>query len=296
MLPNKFSYNVATWLTYLSPKLNTYKRYYATYHKLPNLKQPKTFDEKILWMKLNRFENDALVRQCADKWTVRQYVEQCGCPEILNDLYATWNSIDEIDWDKLPQKFVIKMNVGCGYNLICPDKSKLDIVEARQKLKLWEKDCTTYWRQHSEMQYKNIPVKILCERFLETDDGLLPADYKLFCFNGVPKYVMLCTKRETGHPEFYFFDKDRKLIRLNKRGLAAPDDFSLDMPEAYNQLFRYAEKLSKGFPFVRADFYIEHNRIIFGELTFTPTGGIDKNIPYEQNLFLGNLMQLPIDK
>lgn len=292
MIPKKVNDAILPWLTRISPRLNTYRRYYHAYHKFPDLKNPRTFDEKLLWLKLNRYGTDLLVRQCADKWAVRRFVEERGCKEILNDLIGVYDTEEQIDWQGLPQQFVMKMNVGCGYNLVCTDKSKLNIEEARDKVKKWEKEYPSFWLKFSELQYKDVPGKILCERFITSDDGLLPADYKLFCFDGEAKYVMLCTKRETGHPEFYFFDRDRKLVRLNKRGLAAPDDLTVDFPPAYDQLFCYAEKLSKGFPFVRADFYIERDRIIFGELTFTPCTGIDDNIPPEQNSFIGSLIKI----
>lgn len=284
---------IVLWLCRVSPEFNVRRQYYLIYHKKLRLRNPQTFDEKLQWLKLKKYAFDPLVKQCADKYAVRQYVKDSGCDDILNELYAVYNSVDEIDWNKLPHSFVIKLNVGCGYNLICRDKEKLNIEETKIKLTQWVNESRYFYQRFSEMQYKDVPLRIICERLLETEDGSLPVDYKVFCFDGVAKYVMLCTKRHTGTPEFYFFDRNKKLVRLNKRGLAAPNDFSIEMPKLYDDLFTYAELLSKGFPFVRADFYINQDHIIFGELTFTPCTGIDPNIPYEQNLFLGNLIHLP---
>ena len=168
-------------LARLSPELNTRRIYYSYYHKAINLKAPETFDEKIQWLKLNRYGHDPLIRQCADKYAVRQFVADRGCSETLNDLYAVYTSVDEICWDKLPQKFVLKMNTGSGYNLVCADKSKLDIDASKAKLRRWCRESRDFYMRFSEMQYKDIEPKILCERFIESDDGLLPADYKLFC-------------------------------------------------------------------------------------------------------------------
>lgn len=281
--------------THISPTFNTKVTYLGKFHRPIDLEDPKTLDEKIQWLKLNTYLGDPLVTQCADKYAVRQYVEKCGCQEILNDLYYSWDSVDEIKWDELPDKFVIKWNFGCGQNLICRDKSKLDEMETKKLLKEWRKKHKTTWKLYSEMQYKGITPKLVCEKLIETDTGDLPLDYKLYCFNGQAKYVMLCTERESGHPKYYFFDRERNLVRLNKRGLAAPEGFTIPMPEGYDKLFEYADKLSAPFPFVRADFYLEKGQVIFGELTFTPCGGYDVNIPREQNEYLGSQVKLDID-
>lgn len=282
--------------TLISPTLNTKITYLGKFHRRIDLENPKTLDEKIQWLKLNYYLGNPLVTQCADKYAVREYVEKCGCGEILNELYFAWDSVDEIDWDTLPEKFVIKWNFGCGQNLICRDKSKLNKEETLKLLKKWYGIHNTFWLGYSEMQYKGIVPKLICERLIETETGELPLDYKLYCFNGVSKYVMLCTERETGHPKYYFFDRARNLVRLNKRGLAAPEEFSIDFPDGYDELFKYADQLSVAFPFVRADFYLDRGKVIFGELTFTPCGGYDVNIPREQNELLGSLVVLPNKK
>lgn len=292
-LKTKIQGMVRTVCTLISPMFNTKVTYFGKFHRPIDLKQPKTLDEKIQWLKLNTYLGNPLVTKCADKYAVREYVKQCGCQGILNELFFAWDSVDEIEWDKLPEKFVIKWNFGCGQNLICRDKSKLDETETKKLLKKWYRLHNTFWMSYSEMQYKDIAPKLICERLIETASGDLPLDYKLYCFNGEAKYVMLCTERETGHAKYYFFDRERNLVRLNKRGLAAPEGFTIPMPEGYDDLFDYADQLSKPFPFVRADFYLDNGKVIFGELTFTPCGGYDVNIPREQNLFLGSQVALP---
>lgn len=280
-------------LTRISPALNMRWVYFHHYHKFIHLKKPVTFDEKIQWLKLHDYGTNPVVQQCADKLAVRDYVEAKGCGELLNPLYAAYERVEDIDWDALPNQFAIKLNSGSGFNMFCRDKKSFDIEGAKKTLSLWMKKARTVNLIFAENQYKHIPIRILFERFIDTGDGTLPADYKLFCFNGEAKYMMLCTKRETGHPEFYFFDRKRRLVRLNKRGLAAPKGFTIDFPEVYDQLFDYASRLTQGFPFVRADFYVDGNHIIFGELTFTPSAGYDGNIPEEQNRFIGSLIHLP---
>ena len=154
-------------LTVISPTLNTKARYFAAFHKRLNLDKPQTLNEKILWLKLKRYMNDDLVIQCADKYRVREYVKKCGCGDILVDLYGVYDTVDEIDWDTLPNEFVLKWNFGAGFNIICTNKAELDKEETLNTLRKWEKN--RYWLTHSEMQYKKIPKKIICERLLKTE-------------------------------------------------------------------------------------------------------------------------------
>lgn len=272
----------------ISPKLNTRVIYFFKFKKRINLKNPQTLDEKIQYLKFHDYYKNPLVTQCADKYAVRDYVKQCGCEEILNALYFVWDSVDEIDWDELPNQFVIKWNFGCGQNLICFDKSNLDIEDAKRKLKEWYKIHDTFYLTYSEMQYQGIPPKLICEKLIETENGNVPVDYKLYCFGGKPDCVLVCSNRgKMPHgAEYYFFDKEWKLKRYNKRGQEAPADFTLPKPEGIEKVFEYAERLSQPFPFVRADFYLEKGKVTFGELTFTPCGGFDVNrLPETQRLF-----------
>ena len=292
----KLSRKFKSFLTRISPRLNTEVVYFFKFKKRINLNNPKTLDEKIQWLKLNTYLGDPLITQCADKFAVREYVEKSGCGEILNELYGAYDKVEDIPWDELPNSFVLKWNFGCGQNLIVRDKSKLNIVDAKKKLGKWYSIHDTFYLPYSEMQYKGITPKLVCEKLIETEDGDLPVDYKLYCFNGRPDCVLVCAKR--GHmrhgAEYYFFDKDWKLKRYNKRGKAAPPGFTLPKPNNYELLFDYASKLSKSFPFVRADFYLEHGKVTFGELTFTPCGGFDVNRLPETQLLFGEMLQLPI--
>lgn len=279
-------------LTRISPKLNTRVLYLIKFKKRINLKDPKTLDEKIQYLKFHDYYKNPLVTQCADKYAVREYVEKCGCGEILNELYGAYDCVDEIPWSDLPNQFVIKWNFGCGQNLIVFDKSKLDIEEAKHKLKEWYKVHDTFYLSYSEMQYKGIVPKLICEKLIETEDGGLPVDYKFYCFGGKADCVLVCSGRDdTGHgAKYYFFDRDWKLKRYNKRGKEAPDNFTLPKPQGIEQLFDYAEKLTQPFPFVRADFYLENGKVTFGELTFTPGGGFDTNRLPETQLLFGSMV------
>ena len=285
--------SILKFLTRLSPVLNTRVLYRRAFGKRLDLKHPKTSNEKVLWLKFNTYYNNPLVTQCADKYAVREYVKEKGCGDILNELYGYWTNPDEIDFDKLPDKFVLKNNYFYHMNLVVADKSKLDIPATRKLLREWLKSNDHLLR--SEMQYAAIEKKIIAEKFIETEDGAAPADYKIYCCNGKPLYVMVCVGREKDvKPKFYYFDIKGNLQReLTRDGLNAPKDFQYDIPAGWDKMIAYAEKLSAPFPFVRADFYLERGKVIFGELTFTPASGLDVGkLPYTDHL-LGAQIVLP---
>lgn len=289
---NMVFYGYYSGLTLISPVLNTKKRYKSAFHKNLNLSNPITFNEKILWLKLNRYMRDPLVIQCADKYAVRAYVKQVGCSEILNELIGVYNTPSEINWNDFPEKFALKWNFGCGLNIICENKEALDIPATMRQLEKWRKDKC--WLPYSELQYRYAPKKIICEKYLKNGSGRLPEDYKIYCFNGVPQYVMVCVGREHGHPKFYFFDRDWKLARINHDSMHAAPDFILEKPACMELMFDYAAKLSKPFSFVRADFYAVDGQAVFGELTFTPCGGLDNVMPESMDVLFGNMLDIGI--
>lgn len=280
-------------LTRISPVLNTQILYRHKFGKWLNLKNPRTSNEKVLWLKLNTYYNNPLITQCADKYAVRQYVEDNGCREILNDLLGVWSNPDDVDFEILPDKFVLKSNYFCHLNLICIDKSKLDIASTRKELKRWMHNNDHLIR--SEMQYEHIPRKIIAERFIETDNNTSPNDYKIYCCNGKPLFVMVCIGRtETEKPRFYYFDTTGKLqSELSKDGINAPEDLIYTLPIGWKEMIHYAEILSQPFPFVRADFYLENGRTIFGELTFTPSAGLDTEKLEITDKLIGDMIKLP---
>ena len=280
-------------LTLVSPKLNTQVLYRLHFGKWLDLNHPQTSNEKILWLKLHTYYRNSLVTQCADKYAVREYVKQQGCGDILNELYGVWTNPEDIDFEQLPDKFVLKSNYFYHMNLIVPDKKQLDIAATRRILHSWLRS-----NEHllcSEMQYADMEKKIIAERFIETPDGESPADYKVYCCDGQPTYVMVCVGRSaTEQPKFYYFDIAGHLQReMTKDGLEAPDDFQYDIPAGWDKMIACAKKLSSPFPFVRTDFYIEQGKVIFGELTFTPAAGLDTSKLTYTDKLLGDLIQLP---
>ena len=146
-------------LSYLSPRWNTQLLYLRKFGRLPDLKHPQTLNEKLLRQKLERFGTDPVVRRCADKYRVRDYVAGCGCGDTLNHLLAVYDRPEEIDWAALPEQFAVKWNFGCGYNLICTEKSALDTAAAEKQLRAWGRE--PFWAYYSELQYRHVEKKLL---------------------------------------------------------------------------------------------------------------------------------------
>ena len=276
--------------TQISPDINSKLNFILGKKTMPDFKNPRTLDEKLMWLKLNYYANDLTVKQCADKYGVRQYLKDKGYQELLNNLLFAVDTVDDIPWASLPDRFAIKWSFGSGYNIICSDKSTFDRKLAKRNLKMWGR--IPYWKLYSEMQYKDTQTKLIGERFLQNKDGGFPLDYKFYCFNGCPKCVMVCTERETGTPKFYFFDRDWKLLRINRWGKIAPKDFMIEKPETMDSMFQLAQELSAPFPFVRLDLYDQDGKVIFGEFTFAPSSGVDPNRLPETDIYFGNLLDI----
>ncbi len=252
----------------ISPKLGAKALYRHVFGQKMDMKNPRTFHEKLNWLKLERYMNDPLVIQCADKYAVRDYVESAGCGDVLNELYGVYDEPDSIDWETLPERFVLKWNFGAGYNIICSDKKKLNIPETVRNLKAWKKKKP--WLVAGEMQYKYAPKKIICEKFLESETGVIP-DYKVYCFHGEPQAILVMHDRDTG-VKTEFFDKDWN--KLKNTGKYQESEKQTEKPACLDYLLETARKLTKPFPFVRCDFYIVSGKVYFGEMTFTPAGGL----------------------
>lgn len=275
-------------LSYLSPRWNTKLLFLKKFGRFPDLKNPKTLNEKILKLKLESYGQNEVVRKCADKYRVREYIESCGLENCLTKLIAVYDKPSDIDWESLPESFAMKWNFGCGYNIICPSKKDLDIPATVKKLEKWGKE--PFWAYFSELQYRNMEQKIIVEEYLGDPDGLPPEDYKFYCFHGKAYCVMLCVGREEGWPKFYFFDRDFNLMRINRDSVNAPEGFSLPKPEGLDEAFAVADRMSKGFPFVRVDLYVTEQGVRFGEMTFTPAAALDNKRLPETDLLFGSMM------
>lgn len=264
-------------------------RYKNIFGVEPDLENPKTFNEKLMWLKLNKYADDPLVSQCSDKYAAREYVEKCGLGHTLNELLGAWDRAEDIDWSVLPQRFAIKCNHGCGYNLICQDKSKFDTKKATEQLNAWMKD--DFWKEYAEVHYRTIPKKIICEKYLEGKGNALPVDFKIYCFNGEPEYIGNFIERDLVTDEILrgYFDLNWNPSPVFK-GEMQPELF--ERPKTLETMLEYARILAKPFPFVRVDFYEVDGKIYFGELTFTPTGCLATYYTDEAQRKLGELLDV----
>lgn len=280
-------------LTRISPTISSKILYRKAFNKKLNLKNPKTFNEKLQWLKL--YWPSKLKTICADKYEVTNYARENNCEEIVNEIYGIYNCVEEINWNELPDKFALKCTHGCGANIICNNKNNLNIKESIKKLNGWMKQ--DYSLEYAEIHYKNIKPRIICEKYLETDTGVLPIDYKVFCFNGIPKITMVCSERKNGIAKYYLYDNDWNLKPYNKSSIELINrneskNFE-NRPSCFKEMLKYAKKLSKPFPFVRIDFYEIRGKIILGEMTFTPCGCLDNNLTIEAEIEMGNMIKLP---
>jgi hypothetical protein len=279
----------SVFLLRISPVLYSKKRFRDVYGRNPDFKKPVTFNEKLLWLML--YWRHPLKTQCADKYTLRSYVNQNGWGHILPELLGVYENSSEINFDVLPEKFVLKCSHGSGFNIVCRNKATFDTKEATSKLNTWMKK--DYSKYAGEVHYAEMKPRIICEEFLEDLDKELPVDYKVYCFDGKAHCTLIVQDRSlTRHQAVYdFYDREWIKLPYSKSSLKA--DRNVPKPEAYNEIIEAAEALSKPFPFVRMDFYDIKGKAVLGEMTFTPQGCICSGNTDLAQMLLGELIVLP---
>lgn len=289
--PEKFIVKLGRNSSIISDEIFIKAYYYNVFHRAIDLKNPQTLNEKLQWLKL--YDRNPEYTTMVDKYAVKQYVADKIGEEYIIPTLGVWNHFDEIDFKMLPNQFVLKCTHDSGGLIICKDKSQLDLKAARQKIEKSLKH--NYYLSGREWPYKNVKPRIIAEKYMTDSPDIDEfTDYKFYCFNGYVDCVLTCIERSTGNPKFYFFDKDWKLLRYNKRGKEAPADFTLPKPENIEEMFRIASELSKGIPFLRVDLYNSSGKIYFGELTFFPDSGWDPNRLPEIDLYFGDLVDLEL--
>lgn len=251
-------------------------------------RHPRTFNEKLQWLKLN--DQNPLYTTLVDKYRVKQWVADKIGEQYVIPTLAVYGSVDEINLDALPERFVLKCNHDSGSVVICKDKASFDLEEAKRKLSGALKE-NFYWKAR-EWPYKNVRRCVFAEQYMEDDSGGL-TDYKVSCFNGDPYKVMVCMDRYSSEAtKYYSFDKNWNLLRHNRMGKVAPEGFSLPKPLNVDKMFEFSSMLAKDIPFVRADYYEVKGALFFGELTFFPEGGFDKAILKETDELYGSMIVL----
>ena len=254
-----------------------------------DLKNPKTFNEKLQWIKL--YDKNPLMPKCVDKYTVREYVKSKGCGEILNELLWQGFNPDDIPFEKLPKKFVIKVTHGSTFNIICTNEDELNIEKAKKQLKKWLK--AKFLPCYGEWFYGIEKPRIIVEKFIESKSGL--KDYKVFCFNGEPKYIGVYSERETGCTKQELYDTSWNLVDGFTGSFVSPNSKTAK-PKKLRELLKYSENLSEDFSHARVDFFVEDEKIIFGEITCTSGAGFDKITPHTLNEKMGEYLKLPLEE
>lgn len=260
-------------------------QYYHHFYSFPNFKNPQKFNEKIQWLKLH--DRKPQYTMMVDKYAVKEYVASVIGKQYIIPTLGIWDCAEDIDFNVLPEKFVLKCTHDSGSVVICRDKSCFDIEAAIQKLnKGLMRNGFWYGR---EWPYKNVKPRIIAERYL-TDN---PKDYKYFCFNGIPRIVLVCSERfSDGGLKEDFFDENWNHLDLCRPNHGNSKE-KIEKPENHELMMSLAAELSKDIPFVRIDFYEVEGIVYFGEITFYPASGFEGFKPEEWDCKLGEWIELP---
>ena len=251
-----------------------------------NIENPSRFTEKLQWLKL--YNHDPLITQCADKYRVREYIESKGYKELLNGLLAHIENVDDLDIEKLPDKFVIKAAHSSAMNFICVDKNTVNWKSKKCIFKLWLK--LNLYLDGREWGYKNLKPSIIVEDFLEDESGYL-RDYKFFCAKGEILTIQVDEDRFSDHKRaFYNCEWEKMNFKLGYK------ETEVNAPENLSEMIKIALDLSRDFPFVRVDLYNSNGKNYFGELTFYPESGFLSFEPDEYDFELGSGIELPEKK
>lgn len=257
-------------LVKVSPVLASKLLFYKSFRRRLDLKNPQTFNEKLMWLKL--YEDDSLKTRCTDKYLVRNFVSQIGYSDILIHLYKVYDRVEEINFGELPNSFVMKCTHGSGFNIICSNKENLDQEQTILKLKKWMK--TNYALLAAETHYSKIKPRIIVEKFLEGKlNGKVPIDYKVHCFHGEPQVIEVVLNRGTSEQKHIMLNQHWDLLPYNEDCINAVK--LIDKPEKLDEILKISRGLSKRFTYVRVDLYFSEDQVYFGELTFTPAACLD---------------------
>ena len=281
-------FKILKLLSFIPDKIMVKLQYRIKTGRKLNLKNPQRYTEKLQWYKLNY--RNPLMTKCADKYTVREYIESKGLGHILNELYGVYDNVNEIDFDKLPNKFVLKTTNDSDTNIFCKDKANSDLEEIKKKMdkKMEERAQIPLAR---EWAYNNSKRRIICEKLLEdkgTKDNSIN-DYKFLCFKGNPEFIVYDIDRYIGHKR-NFYDTSWKYLNISSDCPNFGD--IVEKPEKLKEMLEIAKILSEDFPAVRVDLYCIQNKIYFGELTFYPWSGYVKFEPDEFDFILGKKFKL----
>lgn len=273
---------------FLPDKIYLKLMYHVLMDRKLDLKNPRTFNEKLQWLKL--YNRNPLYTTMVDKYEVKSYVSSIIGSEYIIKTLGIYEDFDDIDFSKLPDRFVIKCTHDSGGVVICKDKSKFDISKARKKIN----EClkSNFYFMGREWPYKNVKPRIIIEEFLDNHDNNDLNDYKFMCFNGKFKCSFVCTERRSDDGlKVTFFDKNWNVMPFERH--YSKSKKKIEKPKNYNKMIELSEKLAKKMPFVRIDFYEVEGKIYFGEITFFPGNGTEEFTPEKYDYVLGSWIRLP---
>ena len=283
----KFAKKIVSITTHISPRLSSRIIYKIHTGKNLHLKNPKLFNATLMYLKLNDFKDNDLVSMCSDKLQLEKYTKANGYKNLTNKIIKVYNNASEIDFDELPERFALKCNHGCKFNIIVDNKDSIDKDQIRKTLDKWVK--TKHGYVTAEPHYFKITPKIYAEEYIEGDNGEFPNDYKVYVFNGKARCVLVCTNRKAGL-EQKLYDLNWKELHYLKEEVVTKK--SINKPKNLNRMIEIAENLAKPFRFVRVDFYETKQKLILGELTFTPARCCDNDYNEKGNIELGKMLDL----
>lgn len=269
-------------------KLYVNLMYFRHFHRFPNLKEPQTFNEKLQWLKL--YDRRPEYTTMVDKYLAKEYVANIIGEEYIIPTIGVWNTIDEIDWDSLPNQFVLKWNHDSGSIVICKDKSKLDKGAAIKILRRNE-HSSGYWYGR-EWPYKNVKPCIIAEQYMEDEDGELK-DFKFFSFNGETKAMFVATDRFNKEEDTKFDFYDTQFNHMPFTNGHPNATRQINKPHNFDLMIQLASKLSKGYPHIRVDFYEVNGKVYFGELTLYHWSGFVPFNPPKYDKMFGDWINLP---
>ena len=258
--------------------------YRYKFGKKLDLDNPKTFNEKLQWLKINDRKN--IYTKMVDKYEAKKIVGKIIDNKHIIPTFGIYNSFDEIDFDKLPNEFVCKCTHDSGGLVIVKDKKSVNIHSMKRKIdKSLKRNYYHYFAR--EWPYKNVKPRIIIEKY----EGDNLSDYKIFCFNGEPKFTLVCSNRNGNFKNTDFYDNDWNLMPFTRENHENSRS-GIKKPEKLTEMLDIARKLSKNIPFVRVDLYDINEKIYFGELTFYPSGGFEGFCPSKWDEKIGDLLDL----
>jgi len=275
-------------LNFLPDRLYLSLVYRLTLGRWPKLDKPESYNEKLNWLKL--YDRKPEYSRLVDKYAVREFVaEKIGADYLIPLVGGPWNSVDEIDFDALPEQFVLKTTHDSGGVIICRDKQSFDVEAAKRRLRArMERE---YYHGQREWHYKNVPHRIIAEKYMQDGENKSLVDLKFFCFNGEPK-IMYIAQEEIANSPADYFDMDFNHLDMQ----IGPDPWAEICPEKprdFEKMVEFARLLSSNIPQLRVDFYSINGRIYFGELTFFHNGGYSEFKPAHWDELLGSWIELP---